>query len=421
MARTGDSASGSHLPGDDNADTVFSALLEDSAEDLYENAPCGYLSTLMDGTIAKINGTLLGWLGYERENLVGRKHFADLLTVGGRIYYETHIWPTLSMHGEAGGLALELVRADRSRLSILVTSVVKAGPDGTPQLIRTTIFDATDRRAYEQELQRARDAADLEREKAEREHQRVQKLVDTLQRSLLPPVLPQVPGMEVAAYYHPASAENVGGDFYDLFPLTGDRWGFFLGDVSGKGASAAAVTSLTRYTLRAAAVYDPDPIAVLENLNTVLHHRYRNDEPRFCTVVFGTLTPAMDGAELVLSTGGHTPAVLVRADGTTTLIEYRGGMLVGAVRKAKFTSVDIRLLPGDTVLFYTDGLTEARTRGRERFSEEQLRDLVADLGPTTAPALIEALTAVLAGFGDGVDDDTALLAMSIPSAGGQQA
>ncbi|MFF2555210.1 SpoIIE family protein phosphatase [Nocardia sp. NPDC058058] len=420
MAWTGDSIS-PQLPGDGAADPVFSALLEDSAEDLYENAPCGYVSTLMDGTIAKINTTLLGWLGYERENLVGRKHFADLLTVGGRIYYETHIWPMLSLHGEAGGLALELVRADRTRLSILVTSVVKAGPDGTPQLIRTTIFDATDRRAYEQELQRARDSADREREKAELEHQRVQKLVTTLQRSLLPPVLPQVPGMEVAAYYHPASAENVGGDFYDLFPLAGDRWGFFLGDVSGKGAAAAAVTSLTRYTLRAAAVYDPDPIAVLDNLNTVLHHRYRNDEPRFCTVVYGSLTPGADGADLVLSTGGHTPAVLVRADGTTTLVEYRGGMLVGAVRKAKFTSVEIRLCPGDTVLFYTDGLTEARTHDRERFSEEQLRDLVADLGPTTAPALIEAITAVLTRFGDGVDDDTALLAMSIPPAGGQQA
>lgn len=415
MTRAGDTngGDGPPLPEDNSGDSAFSALLEDSIEDLYENAPCGYLSTLMDGTIAKINTTLLGWLGYRRADLVGRKHFADLLTVGGRIYYETHIGPMLSMHGEAGGLALELVRADRTRLPILVTSVVKAGPDGTPQLIRTTIFDATDRRAYEQELQRARDTADLER-------QRAQRLASTLQRSLLPPALPEVPGMEVAAYYHPASDENVGGDFYDLFPLAGDTWGFFLGDVSGKGAGAAAVTSLTRYTLRAAAVYDPDPIAVLDNLNTVLHHRYRKDEPRFCTVVYGSLVPEATGARLVLTTGGHTPAVLIRADGSTTLVEAPGGMLVGAVRKAKFTSVEVHLRPGDTVLFYTDGLSEARTYGRERFSEGQLRDLVADLGPTTAPALIAAITGVLTRFGDGVEDDTALLAMSIPAAGGQR-
>ncbi|WP_229694286.1 PAS domain-containing protein [Lentzea pudingi] len=81
---------------------LFTALLEDSAEDLYENAPCGYLSTLMDGTIAKVNGTLLDWLGLERVELVGRLRFSDLLSVGGRMYYETHIAPTLAMHGEAG-------------------------------------------------------------------------------------------------------------------------------------------------------------------------------------------------------------------------------------------------------------------------------------------------------------------------------
>src|SRR5687767_3968748 len=96
-----------------------------------------------------------------------------------------------------------------------------------------------------------------------------------------------VPGMEVAAYYHPASVDEVGGDFYDLFPLTGDSWGFFLGDVSGKGAEAAVVTSLARYTLRSAAVYNPEPIKVLDNLNTVLHQQYRGGDIRFCTVIYG--------------------------------------------------------------------------------------------------------------------------------------
>ena len=80
----------------------LSALLEDSAEDLYENAPCGYLSTLLDGQIARVNATLLRWLGYTRDDLVGRRSFADLLTVGGRIYHETHFAPLLSMQGEIG-------------------------------------------------------------------------------------------------------------------------------------------------------------------------------------------------------------------------------------------------------------------------------------------------------------------------------
>ncbi|MDT7796740.1 MAG: phosphoserine phosphatase RsbU/P [Actinomycetota bacterium] len=392
----------------DTVGDAFPALLEDSAEDLYEHAPCGYLSTLMDGTIAKINTTLLGWLGHRREELVGRRRFADLLTVGGRIYHETHIAPMLAMHGEAGGLALELRAAGGTRLPVLVTSTVKKGADGTPQLIRSTIFDARDRRAYEEELLRARRQADLERDRA-------RELAGILQRTLLPPALPAVPGVEVAAHYHPASADEVGGDFYDLFPLTGGTWGFFLGDVSGKGAVAAAVTSLVRYTLRAAAVYDPDPVGVLRNLNTVLNQEFHGTDPRYCTVVYGSLTPEAGGCVITLAGGGHPPALLIRAAGTVEFVDTPGGMLVGAVPDARFTKVGLRLAPGDTLLLYTDGLTEARTEsGRARYSEEELKEFLTTPAPTTAPAVIAALKALLTSFGDGVEDDTALLALSIP-------
>ncbi|MGW5743432.1 PP2C family protein-serine/threonine phosphatase [Amycolatopsis sp. NPDC003861] len=400
--------------GRESAAPEFSALLEDSAEDLYEHAPCGYLSTLLDGTIAKINTTLLGWLGYERDDVVGRRRFADLLTVGGRIYHETHFAPLLRMQGELGGVAFELKTADGSRLPVLVTSTVKTGTDGQAQLIRTTIFDARDRRAYEQELLRAREAA-------ERERDRVQRLARTLQQTLLPPTLAEVPGVQVAAYYHPASADEVGGDFYDLFPLTEDTWGFFLGDVSGKGAAAAVVTSLARYTLRAAAVHDPEPATVLDRLNTVLHHEYRGADPRYCTVIQGRIRPGADGAAVTLATGGHPPALLIRADGTSAFLPVPGGQLVGALPRARFATEDVFLNPGDTLLLYTDGLTEARTQGRVRYSEEQLQEHLTGLAPTTAPAVITAVTGLLAGFGDGVEDDTALLALSIPLPGGDSA
>ncbi|WP_260473807.1 PP2C family protein-serine/threonine phosphatase [Amycolatopsis balhimycina] len=399
--------------GQEGAGPAFSALLEDSAEDLYEHAPCGYLSTLLDGTIAKINATLLGWLGYGRDELVGRRRFADLLTVGGRIYHETHFAPLLRMQGELGGVAFELKAADGTRLPVLVTSTVKTGTDGRPQLIRTTIFDARDRRAYEQELLRAR-------EEAERERDRVQRLARTLQRTLLPPALPEVPGLHVAAYYHPASADEVGGDFYDLFPLAGGTWGFFLGDVSGKGATAAVVTSLARYTLRAAAVYDPDPVSVLTHLNTVLHHEYRGSDPRYCTVVHGHLRPEGDGARVTLATGGHPPALLIRADGTSAFRPVPGGQLVGALPGARFVADDVVLRPGDTLLLYTDGLTEARSHGRTRYSEERLRADLTGLAPATAQSVITAVTGLLAAFGDGVEDDTALLALSIPLPGGDR-
>jgi sigma-B regulation protein RsbU (phosphoserine phosphatase) len=413
--------------GADDGQT-FSALLEDSAEDLYENAPCGYLSTLLDGRIAKVNTTLLNWLGHRRGDLVDRKYFSDLLTVGGRLYHETHFAPLLRMRGEISGIALEMKAADGTRLPVLVTSTVKTGGDGQPLLIRTTVFDARDRRAYENELLRARQESDRERE-------RLQQLTATLQATLLPPTLANVPGLHVAAHYHIASADEVGGDFYDLFPLAPGTWGLFLGDVCGKGAAAAAVTSLARYTLRAAAVYDPDPAAVLGNLNTVLNHEYNGHDPRFCTVVFGLLTADGDqGAfRITLASGGHPPALLMRADGSADYLPTPGGQLIGALPHAHIATTTFSLGPGDTLLLHTDGLTEAHTAeahtaeaqtggadadadtdAGDRYGYEALLDFGRALAPTTAEHTVTAIRELLGTLGTGVDDDTAVLAVSVP-------
>jgi phosphoserine phosphatase RsbU/P len=397
-------------PGDGGhtAETDFPSLLEDSAEDLYENAPCGYLSTLLDGQIAKINGTLLSWLGYTRDELVGHRYFYDLLTVGGQLYHETHFAPLLAMQGHIGGVALELKTADGTRLPVLVNSLVKTSPAGEPLLIRTTVFDARDRRAYERELLRARREAEHERE-------RLQLLVTTLQRSLLPPALPDVPGLETAAHYHFASLNEVGGDFYDLFALSQNRWGLFLGDVCGKGADAAAVTSLIRYTLRAAAVYDPDPGTVLSTLNDALREDYERVYGHFCTAIFGLLTPDGDGFTLALASGGHPLPLLIGADGTVGYPPIPGGPFLGVFDDAAFSATVIRLGPGDTLLLYTDGLTDARTGpDRDRYGDEALRAFAASIAPTAASAALSAITALLDGFGDGLDDDIAVLALGVP-------
>jgi sigma-B regulation protein RsbU (phosphoserine phosphatase) len=385
------------------------ALLEESAEELYEHAPCGYLSTLPDGRIVKVNATLLGWLGYARDQVVGRLRFPDLLTVGGKLYHETHFAPLLRMQGELGGVALDLVAADGARLPVLVTSVVKTDAAGLPLVIRTTIFDARDRRAYERELLRARQEADRARDRA-------QELATTLQRTLLPPVLTAPPGMAVDAYYHHASPDQVGGDFYDLFPLSGGRWGFFLGDVCGKGAGAAAVTSLTRYTLRAAAVNNPEPEAVLAVLDTVLNHEYRGDDPRFCTVIFGVLVPGGECCSVTLASGGHPPALLLRGNGSVEVLATPGGQLVGALPDARFTATSATLRAEDTLLLYTDGLTEARHgRTRVRYGEDAFFQFASELAPATAAEVVAAITELLAGFGEGLDDDAAVLAMSLPA------
>ncbi|WP_174187425.1 PP2C family protein-serine/threonine phosphatase [Nocardia barduliensis] len=390
---------------DDHA--AFAALLEDSAEDLYEHAPCGYLSTSLDGRIAKVNATLLDWLGYRREELVGRKHFSELLTVGGRLYHETHFAPLLRMQGEVRGIALEMKTTDGRRLPVLVTSLVKTGSQGQPLLIRTTVFDARERRAYETELLRARREAEQERE-------RLQRLNATLQTTLLPPELPEVPGLEVAAHYHIASADEVGGDFYDLFPITGDTWGMFLGDVCGKGAPAAVLTSLARYTLRTATAYTRDPAAVLDTLNTALTERYHGHNPRFCTIIFGLITPTplRGGCDIILAGGGHPPALLLHPDGNVEEMHTRGGQLIGAIRHARIVTTSFRLEAGDTLLLYTDGLTEARTTANGgRYGDRALLDFVRALAPATAAHTIEALRELLDSFGSGLEDDTAILAL----------
>lgn len=140
--------------GSDAADDA--TLLEESAEELYEHAPAGYLSTRPDGLIVKVNTTLLTWTGHERDALVGQKRLHDLLAPGARIYYETHYAPLLAMQGEVRAIAVELVRADGTRLPVLLNSTLVRDDAGEPRVVRTTVFDATERRRYEQELQRLR-------------------------------------------------------------------------------------------------------------------------------------------------------------------------------------------------------------------------------------------------------------------------
>lgn len=159
--------------------SVFSHLLEEDTEELYENAPCAYLSTLPDGTIIKVNATFLEWTGYARGSLVGQKRFQALLPVAGKVFYDTHVGPLLLMQGFVRELAFELVREDGRRLPVLLNSLLKRDADGNPLVIRTTILDASGRRAYEEELRRAKrkaeDAEGLARQLAEELECRVQE------------------------------------------------------------------------------------------------------------------------------------------------------------------------------------------------------------------------------------------------------
>jgi PAS domain S-box-containing protein len=131
-------------------------LLEEGVEELYEQAPAAYMSSLPDGTLVRVNETLLRWTGHDRGELIGRRRFHDLLAPGARIYFETHYAPLLEMQGSISGIAVELVGTEGRRIPVLMSSLLVRDDAGRARVVRTTAFDASDRQRYERELLRAR-------------------------------------------------------------------------------------------------------------------------------------------------------------------------------------------------------------------------------------------------------------------------
>ncbi|WP_134741526.1 ATP-binding protein [Nocardioides sp. 503] len=148
-------------PDDTPPAVVPEKVLEEELALLYDEAPFGYLSTTPDGYIVRVNATLCTWLGLGADEVLGL-HLTDLLTAGGRIYHETHYAPMVQMQGFVREIAVDIVRADGSRLPVLLNATLVRSPDGEPRLVRVAVFDATQRRAYERELVRTRDKQQAE-------------------------------------------------------------------------------------------------------------------------------------------------------------------------------------------------------------------------------------------------------------------
>lgn len=185
---------------------------------------------------------MLTWLGRAPDWTITGHPFTDLMTPGSRIFHETHYQPLLHVQGHVKEIALDLVRADGSVLPVLVNSVLERTRSGAPGTTRIAVFDATERRHYEEELLAAK-------RRAEESEQHSAQLARTLQETLMPPRSPHIDGMDVATVYRPAGdGHEIGGDFYDVFQLAGDDWVVTLGDVSGKGVAAAVVATLARHT-----------------------------------------------------------------------------------------------------------------------------------------------------------------------------
>src|SRR3989440_734687 len=231
-------------------------------------------------------------------------------------------------------------------------------------------------------------------------------VAQTLQASLLPPQLPPVPGMRVAARYRPAGeGVEVGGDFYDVFAAGPDRWVLVVGDVCGKGAEAAAVTALARYTLRADAARELPPAQALSLLNAAMLRQH--DDGRFLTLAYAVLSHEGDGLRLVVACAGHPPPVVLR-DGRGSALLGHPGSLLGIFDDPSFVERSVLLEPGDSAVFYTDGVTEGNPV--HRITPDELADLLAPHGGKAPDQLaLEVERAAVGSTAAALRDDLAVL------------
>lgn len=236
-----------------------------------------------------------------------------------------------------------------------------------------------------------------------------------LQRSLLPPSVPRIDGLEVVAIYHPfGDGIDVGGDFYDVWPVRPGRWAFAIGDAAGTGPEAAALTALVRHTLRALTLTEADPARVVRILNTALLDAAEDAYgERFCTAVFGFISVGEE-VEVWLASGGHPPPLLRRPAGHIDVLPLTGSLL-GLFRDAEAHSLRLRLEPGDTLVMFTDGVLEARRDGQFFDLTGVLRVLGRDLPGVGAAAAAAALEqAVVDHTGGKLTDDLAAVVLHVP-------
>jgi PAS domain S-box-containing protein len=349
-------------------------LLDHDVEELFEDAPCGHVSTRIDGTIVRVNRTFEEWTGLRRGDLVEARRYQDLLASGARIYYETHHAPLLLMQGSVRAIAVEIVRADGSRLPALVNSVLRTDGEGRPQEIWTSVFDATDRRGYEEELLRT--------------SRREQEIARTLQRGMLSGTLANPECCELDVVYRQAiSGMEVGGDWYDAFWLDhGETIGLVVGDVVGRGLEAAATMGQLRSATRALAVTGLAPGALLERLD---EYARRYDVGKMCTLVYAELD-VVKGA-LRFACAGHPPPLLA-VPGEEPRFAWGGRSTpLDAFGRGLSRHEETEALPaGSLLVLYTDGLVEQPAQPIDE-GLERLRGAVAANQHDSGSALLSRL------------------------------
>jgi PAS domain S-box-containing protein len=337
---------------------------------------------------------------YEPERLDPERGLGLVMRTGESQLY-TDIPDELLASAAVDQKHLSLLREVGMRAVLVVPLKVRARTVGALTMVSAESgrrFDRDDVEFAEQIAARAALAVESARLYSERS-----AIARTLQDSLLPEAIPQIPGWEIAALYRPAGQESeVGGDFYDFWELEGE-WLMVIGDVTGKGVGAAAVTSLVRHTARAASEFDARPAQVLARIDAALR---RSPTVALCTALCLRLSPAGS----TLAVGGHPSPLRIRQDRVEEVGEH--GTLLGALTHTRWPETGVELCQGETLVAFTDGVTDTVGEDGERWGLDRLRETLSascGLAPSQiATRLVEALDR----FQVGVQaDDTAVVIM----------
>ena len=310
---------------------------------------------------------------------------------------------------------LELIHSLKFSSYICVPLVARGKSLGTLTLISCSPerrFEATDLAIAQEVAWRAALAADNARLFSERSY-----VARTLQASLLPHTLPEIPGVELAARYLAAGEGNdVGGDFFDAFDAGYGTWAVVIGDVCGKGADAAAIAGLARHTVRAAALKERRPSRILALLNDAILGDADVGEARFCTVCSALVRPNRKGARMTLAAGGHPLPWVVRADGSVAQAGS-AGLIVGVFPQIDARDDVIDLAVGDVVVLYTDGVVEERGDDGRTFGQEGLQKVLEETAGLSAADIVERVVGAVTGFsGREPRDDIAVVAVRVTAA-----
>ncbi len=242
-------------------------------------------------------------------------------------------------------------------------------------------------------------------------HASAQFVASSLQQSLLPERLPEIPRVDIGTWFRPAGEGTVlGGDFYDVWQVTPETFGATIGDVCGKGPTAAAVTALARHTIRTASMLAQPPAEVLRVVNDAIRRRIGTGQ--FCTalVIGGRVHP--EGYEITVACGGHPPPLLVRADGRVEVVG-EPGTLLGIWQAITVSERSAVLRPGDALVLWTDGIPDRRGP-RERFGDERVEGLILEHSGEHADTIAEALGTAAQDFAvETPQDDAAVLVLGV--------